>query len=220
MIAPTSAPYLHRPFERLHAAERSAGDGAHPHDAKLAQQRPFDADHVGNGNDRKVGTVRTAGLGVHRRRTGRPTTAAEKVRADHEKAFGVERLAGTDHAVPPAEPAALPGIALFSAEPVSRAGLDWRPRETRRVGVAAQGMADEHDVIARRRQRAVGLVRDPDAAQFPAAVQQQRLGEVEELRLDRADRAGGRPRRWRGHRAIISPEVAPIRVGRNFSSPC
>ena len=74
-----------------------------------------------------------------------------------------------------------------------------RLREAGRVRVAAQRVADENDVVARRRQRPVGLVGDADRMQRPSAVERERRRKIEELRFDRADRARGGLRRWRGH---------------------
>ena len=63
------------------------------------------------------------------------------------------------------------------------------------AGVAAQRVTDQDDVVTRRRQRPIGLVGDADRVQRTPAVERQRLRQVEELRLDSADRACGRFRR-------------------------
>ena len=67
--------------------------------------------------------------GFDRGRPGRAAAAAEQVGADDEEAIGVEGLAGADHAVPPAEPAALAGVALVGAEPVAGALRPSAPGE-------------------------------------------------------------------------------------------
>jgi hypothetical protein len=56
--------------------------------------------------------------------------------------------------------------------------------------IAAQRMADENHVVARRRQRSVRLVRDPDRMQRASAVERERRRKIQELRFNRADRAG------------------------------
>ena len=48
----------HRPLERLHAAERSAGDGGEARDAELVEEGALGAHHVGDGDHGKVGAVR------------------------------------------------------------------------------------------------------------------------------------------------------------------
>jgi hypothetical protein len=104
---------------------------------------------------------------------------------------GVEGLVGTDHAVPPAETASGAAVAILCTEAIARALRRRRLREARRVRVAAQRMADENHVVARRRQRAVRLVRDPDRMQRASAVERERRRKIQEPRFNRADRAGG-----------------------------
>ena len=115
--------------------------------------------------------------GFVRRRSGRPAAAAEQVGADDEKAMGVEGLAGTDHAVPPAEAAAAAGIALVGTETVPGARRHRSRRVTGGVRVAAERVADQNDVVACRRQRPVGLVGDADRVKLTPAVERQRRAE-------------------------------------------
>jgi hypothetical protein len=66
-----------RPLQRLHPAQRAAGDGGEPVDAELGQEGALGADHVGDGDDGKIRSVMPAGRRVDRRRTGRAPAAAE-----------------------------------------------------------------------------------------------------------------------------------------------
>ena len=156
-----------RPFERLHPAERSAGHGREPFDPQLMQERTFGAHHVGDGDHRKVRSVWPARARIQGRGPGRPAAATEQVGRDDEVAIGVERLAWADHPVPPSQPFAPRSVTLFGGEPVARALGGRCLRETGRVRIAAERVADEDDVVARGRQRAVGLVRDSDRDESP-----------------------------------------------------
>ena len=89
-------------------AERAAGHRREPLDPELVEERALGSHHVRDGDHREVRAVRPAGRRVERRRPRRPAAAAEQVRGDDEVAVGVERLAGADHPVPPAEPLARP----------------------------------------------------------------------------------------------------------------
>jgi hypothetical protein len=62
--------------------------------------------------------------------------------------------------------------------------------------VARERVADENDVVPLRRELAVGLVRDPYVAELAPRVERQRVGQVDELRRDRPDRAGLGDRRF------------------------
>ena len=74
------------------------------------------------------------------------------------KAFDTDRffvvstnlLGGADHPVPPAERLAGRAVALLGREPVARALLGRRLRETRRVGVAAERVTHQDDVVTLR----------------------------------------------------------------------
>ena len=154
---------------------------------KLGQERALRAHHVGNGDHGKVRAVRPAGRGIVRRRPRRAAAAAEEIGADDEEAVGVERLAGADHAVPPAQAAAAIGVALLGGEAVARAGGRGRGRVACGVRVAGKRVTHEDHVVARGRERAVGFVGDADGVELAAAVERERARQVEELGLDRAD---------------------------------
>ena len=155
------------------------------------QQRVLGAHHVRDGDHREVRAVGPPGRRIDGRRPGGAAAATEQVGADHEVAVGVERLAGTDHPVPPAQADGRAGVALVGAETVAGARRGRVGADPGRMGVAAQRVADENDVVARRRQRAVRFVGDTNLRQLLATVQPQRLREVEILRLDQADGPGG-----------------------------
>ena len=70
-----------------------------------------------------------------------------------------------------------------------------------RVGVAAERMADEDDVVPGGGEGAVGLVRHPDRMQVASAVQPHRFRQIEVLRFDTADRPRGESGRCHGARA-------------------
>ena len=63
--------------------------------------------------------------------------------------------------------------------------------ETGGVRVSAERVADQNDVVARRRQRAVGLVGHADRETARVRNRAATARKIEELRLDRADRARG-----------------------------
>ena len=80
--------------------------------------------------------------------------------------------------IPSHQPRPLPAVRRRDPRPRTRRGCSPRRRlrEAGRVGVAAERVADQDDVVARRGQRAVGLVRDPDRVQLPTAVERHRVG--------------------------------------------
>ncbi len=116
-----------------------------------------------------TGKVRAPGLAagrIDRRRAGRAEAAPEVVGADDEEAARVERLAGPDEVVPPADV----GFLVFV--------------EARHVMRRVQRVADEHGVRARGVQLAVGFIGDVVGGQLGAAAQRDRLIEARFLRYD------------------------------------
>jgi hypothetical protein len=93
------------------------------------------------------------------------------------------------NALPPAQALAGRTVAVGGAEPVAGALGGRRLGEARRVSVAAEGVADQDDVVALGCEGPVGLVGHPDRGQLPSAVEPHRFRQVEVLGLDRADRA-------------------------------
>ena len=70
--------------------------------AEMIEQHRLRADHVGDGDDGKGHAERRAGRRIGARRTARPHAAAKHISADDMEMVGVDRLAGTNHARPPA----------------------------------------------------------------------------------------------------------------------
>ena len=152
---------------------RAADRGQQLGDAELVEQQRLDVNHVGDRDDREGRAVGLAGGRIDAGRAGRTVAAAEHVRADHEVAVGVERLAGADQHVPPAE-ALVVGL-------VTAGGM----------GVAREGVRDEHGVVAPLVQRAVGLIGDRDRAERLAALERQRVGRLGDRDEACLDEAGG-----------------------------
>ena len=176
----------HRPLEGLHPTERAAARGQQTFDAQLAQERALRADHVADRDHGESAPVRTSGSRVRRVRPGRAAAAADEIGAHDEVAIGVERLARPDHAVPPAEAGA---TALRRAHAVDGRGRVRVVAPTRGMRVARERVADEHDVVLRRRERAVCLVGDADRRERRARIEWQRVRQVDEPRADSAHAA-------------------------------
>ena len=200
----------HRPLQRLHAAERAARHRGQPLDAELVEEGALGPHHVGHGDHREVRPVGPAGGRVVRRGPGGAAAAAEQVGRDDVVAAGVEGLARPDHPVPPAEALARGAVAVGRGEAVAGALGRRRGGDPGRVGVAAERVADQDDVVPRGRQRAVGLVGHPDRVDLPAAVELDRGRQVEELGLNDTGRAGqrgrtgGERRGWLGHTGYVN----------------
>ena len=90
--------------------------------------------------------------GLMRGGSGGAAASAQHVGADHEVLVGVERLAGTDHVVPPA------GLAGFGAD-------------SGRVGVAGEGVQHHDGVGFRRVQFAIRLVSHLDRRERSAVIE-------------------------------------------------
>ena len=135
-----------RPFKRLHSAHRPAGDREQSGNAEMPNQHFLDAHHVGDRNAGKRHGPRTSGFRIDGAGSGGAAAASQNVRADDEIPVGVERLSGTDHALPPA---ALPAP----------------------VRVAGERVADQDRVIFRRVQFAVSFIGDLYGREGRAAIE-------------------------------------------------
>ncbi len=164
-----------RPLERLHAAEAAANDCCPLLDAELIGQARLAVDPVLHRDDREVRAVDLAGGRVQAAGPGRAVAAAEVVQADDEKAFGIDRFARADAAVPPAR------LAIVHAVVAGR------------VVMAGQRVADQHRIAAAGVELAVGFVDQLVIGQRAAAGERQRFGEMRDLRAHQANGIG-----WNG----------------------
>ncbi len=130
---------------------------------------------VTSGNSRPT-ALPVAGFDVTR--PGRAEAAAEVVDADDEEAVGVERLARPDHVVPPADVVGIVGV------------------EARDVMRRVERVADQHRVVARRRQRPVGLVGELEGRQ--RSPRRRAAAARRSARAATSPRRPRRPRRRRG----------------------
>ncbi len=198
-----------RPLEHHHPAHRSADRTQPAIDAEVVGQRRLGAHPVADGHHREPRRVRTPVVGMRRRRSGRALTTAEHVGAHDEVAIGVERLAGTDQAVPPA------GARMAVGQ---RSGS---------MAVAGEGMTHEHGVAPVGIERAPGLVRDRDVAQGAAALEHERpvAGERQKAPFTRviARPPGTGCRQHRGMDPAAHPSMMPFpsrRPALNTPVPC
>ena len=152
------------PAHRLHAAERTAHDCGEFVDAEFVDQARVRIDPVFHRHERKIGAVRLAGFRTNRQRPGRAKTRPQIVYANDEKTIGIDRFAGPDHVVPPADIAA---IVFVMAGHVMR---------------SVECMTDQNRIGFFRVQRAVGLIGQIVFAQSCATGERQRFGKMRVLR--------------------------------------
>ncbi len=167
------------PLQRLHAAQAAANHCGPGVDAEQIGQPGLAVDPVFHGHHREVGAERLAGIRINAARPGRTVATAQIVEADDKELFGVDRLAGTDTAVPPT------GFAVVGA------------METRSMVMPGQRMTDQHGIAACGVELTVGFVNQVIGWQRTTAGQRQRLAEMCRLRCDQSDRIVGE---YRGHR--------------------
>ena len=172
----------------------------------MVEQHRLRAHHVANSNDGKFEAPRLAGRRIGRGRPGGTHAAAQHVRADHEIAFGVDRLAGADQRFPPA-------------------GFAGHRMQVGDVLVAGQGVADQHGIGAGIVEFAVSLVGDLEWRNRHAGIELQRLisAKPRKLRSVRGvSLAHARVRLQRGlssfaHRLLIYGPVRALKY-RHYSS--
>ena len=160
------------PLHNLHRAQTATHGGRPLRDAQRIGEPRLAGYPVAHRNDGKIRTVTFVGMRLDRQRPARAAAAAEIVRAHHEEAIGIDRLAGTDAVVPPAG---------FRVLFLMVAG---------RVGVTRQGVANQYRVVACRVQLAIGLITKVVRRQGDATIERQRLIKMPDLRKHQADTVG------------------------------
>jgi hypothetical protein len=168
-----------RPCERLHAAQAAAHDRSPLLDAETIGESRLCVDPILDGHEREIRTVRLTCRRIDRLRAGRSEATAEIVDADDEEAVGIERLARTDHVVPPTDVCRIVGV-------VARDVM-------RRV----QRMAYQHRIAALVVQRPIGFVRKIVLSERAAAGERQRRVDMHDLRTRDTDTVGVKRRRLR-----------------------
>src|SRR6185312_5157440 len=108
--------------------------------------------HVTDRDDGKVHRIRAARFRIDRGRAGGPPASAENVRAEYKIFVRIERLAWTNHVVPPA-------------------GLSGVLADSRGMRIAGERMDDEDGVVFRCVQLTVGLISDLHGRERNAAVE-------------------------------------------------
>jgi hypothetical protein len=156
-----------------------------PLDAEIVEQAHLRVDHVGEGDAREVRSPELAGVGPRRGGATRSVAASQIVGADHEETVGVDHAARADKELPPT-------LAALLVPALADAGDGGIP--TGGVLAAGERVEDQDRVVARRRERAVGLVGERHRAERLAGAQAQRIAggaEGEEPSLDRTDASAG-----------------------------
>ena len=169
-----------RPLERLHPAERAAGDGGEPLDPELVEERALGPHHVRDGDHREVRAVRPSRRGVGRRRSRRSAAAAEQIRGDRRSSDRC-RTPCRGRSSRPTSRGPCPRSPSRSSAPkpsrvLSPGGLLEKPA----AWASPLSAWQTRITLSRaRRERAVGLVGDADRVQFPAAVERHGIRQIE-----------------------------------------
>ena len=154
---------VRRQAEGLHSAHRTADHGVERFYIEHIQQPDMRADHVADGDDGKAHGVRMA-IARLARRARRTHATADDIGTDDMKTVRIDRLARPDHPFPPT------GLARYRM----RRGDILIPRE---------GVAQKDRVRPVRIQFAIGFKRQFHARQFAPAIERQRTGERQCLRV-------------------------------------
>ena len=154
----------------LHRAEAAAHYGGETLNTQAIRQARLGRDPIFNGHHGKARTIGMAGFRIDRRWAGRTETAAQIIDADNKETISVERLAGTDHVVPPADVLRIVGIV---------AGY---------VMGGVERMADQHRVRLGGVQRSVGLENQIVGLDRRPGTQFQWRIEMQRSRRDTSDR--------------------------------
>ena len=157
------------PLQDLHPAKGAADHGEELVDAEMLEEPLLHVHHVLDGDHGKVEPVGLSCFGIYGGGAGRALAAAKNVGADHEVLVRVQGLARPDDDVPPA------GLLLAL---VPACGM----------GVAGEGVADQHGIALLLVQLAVGLVGDIDLVSRSPCSREISSGNSAALGLDRGPR--------------------------------
>jgi hypothetical protein len=160
---------LQRPRQGLHAAQRTADHSGELLDAEHVGEAGLRGHPVFHGHEGKVRAIRRPGGRVNGGGTGAAVAAAEIVHPDHEEFARIERLAGANEVVPPANVVGRIGVIAGHM-----------------VG-AGQRVTHQHRIAAIGVQLAIGLVDQFVFFEAPAALEQERLGKALGARCDDTD---------------------------------
>ena len=145
-----------RPLQHLHAAHRAARHCKQRLDTELIEQHRLGAHHVAHGDHREFQAPRHPRYRIGRGRAGRAHAAADHVGANDEIAFGIDRLAGADHRLPPA-------------------GLAGDRMSVNYMLIAGECVTDQNGVAARGVERTIGLISDLHWREIDAGIEPQRI---------------------------------------------
>jgi len=135
-----------RPLEDLHSAHRAADDGQNLLYAEVFQEEFLDADHIADCDDGELQSIGLSGSRIDGGRSCGSSAAAEHIGANDKIAGGVDGFARADHPIPPARFAVVRAVIAGG------------------VGVSAEGMAKENDVVFVGGEGSIGFISDVNGA--------------------------------------------------------